>query len=55
MSFLYIKIGNNYYKKHKERLQIEEREKYQNLFEKEKDKRQKKAVERHQNLTEKEK
>lgn len=43
MSFLYIKIGNNYYKKHKERLQIEEREKYQNLFEKEKDKRQKKG------------
>ena len=34
---------NNYYQKHKERLQKEARERYQNLSEEEKAKRQKKA------------
>ena len=41
--FLYIKITNNYYQKHKERLRKEAREKYQNLSEEEKGKRQKEA------------
>ena len=53
--FLYIKITNNYYQKHKERLRKEAREKYQNLSEEEKGKRQKEAWERYQNLTEEEK
>ena len=53
--FLYIKITNNYYQKHKERLRKEAREKYQNLSEEEKGKRQKEARERYQNLTEEEK
>ena len=50
--FLYIKITNKYYQKHKEGLQKEAPEKYQNLCEEEKDKRQKKAWERYQNFTE---
>ena len=48
-------MTNNYYQKHKERLQKEARERYQNPCEEEKDKRQKKARERYQNLTEEEK
>ena len=36
--FLYIKMTNKYYQKHKERLQKEARKKYQNLFEEEKEK-----------------
>ena len=32
---------NEYYKKHKERLQKEAHERYQNIFEEEKDKKQK--------------
>ena len=39
--FLYIKMLNNYYQKHKENLQKEACERYQNLSLKEKDKRQK--------------
>ena len=35
---------NKYYHKHKERLQKEARERYQNLSEEEKDKRQKKGL-----------
>ena len=53
--FVYIKMINNYYEKHKERLQKEPREWYQNLFEEEKDKRRKKARQRYQNFTEEEK
>ena len=53
--FLYIKITNNYYQKHKERLRKEAREKYQNLSEEEKGKRQKEAQEGYQNLAEEEK
>ena len=37
--FLYIKIRNNYYQKHKEKLRKESQERYQNLSEEEKDKR----------------
>ena len=46
MFFLYIKMVNNYYQKHEERLRKEAREKYQNLSEKENGKRQKKTRER---------
>ena len=47
---------NRYYQKHKERLQIKARERYQNLSEKKKkNKGRKKAQERYQNLTEEEK
>ena len=46
---------NNYYQKHKERLQKEARERYQNLSEEEKDKRRKKTRERYQNFTDEEK
>ena len=53
--FLYIKITNNYYQKHMERLRKEAREKYQNLSEEEKGKSQKEAREGYQNLTEEEK
>ena len=42
------------YQKHKERLQKEARERYQNLSEEEKEKRRRKARERYQNLTEEE-
>ena len=38
-------MTNNYYQNHKERLQKEAREKYQNHSEEEKDKRQKKVLE----------
>ena len=50
--FLHIKMADNYYQKHKERLRKKARERYQNLLEEEKDKRWKKARERCQNLTE---
>ena len=53
--FLYIKITNNYYQKHKERLRKEAREKYQNLSEEENGKSQKETQEGYQNLTEEEK
>ena len=46
---------NKYYQKHKEKLQKEEHERYQNLSEDEKDKKAKKAQERYQNFTEEEK
>ena len=36
--FLYIKMVNKYYQKHKEKLQKESRERYQNLSEEEKEK-----------------
>ena len=36
-------MTNNYYQKHKERLQKEARKNYQNLFEEEKNKRRKKV------------
>ena len=52
---LYIKMTNNYHKKHKENLRQESPERYQNISEKGKDKKmQKKAQERYQNFTEKE-
>ena len=47
-------MTQEYYQKHKERLQKEARERYQNLSEEEKEKRRRKAQERHQNLTEEE-
>ena len=46
---------NKYYQKHKERLQKEAHERYQNLSEDEKDKKAKKAREKYQNFTEEEK
>ena len=53
--FLYIKMTNNYYQRHKERLRQEAHKRYQNLPEEKKDKRRKKASERYQNFTEEEK
>ena len=47
-------MTQEYYQKHKERLQKEARERYQNLSEEEKKKRRRKARERYQNLTEEE-
>ena len=47
MFFLYVKVVNKYYQKHKEKLQKEVRERYQNLSDEEKDKRRKKARERY--------
>ena len=47
-------MTQEYYQKHKERLQKEARERYQNLSEEEKEKRRRKARERYQNLTEEE-
>ena len=44
-----------YYQKHKERLQKEASERYQNLSAEEKDKSRKKARERYHNLTKKKK
>ena len=49
--FLFIKVTNNYYQKHKERLVKKVREKYQNYSEKEKGKRWKKTRENYQNFT----
>ena len=46
---------NKYYQKHKERLQKEAHERYQNISEDEKDKKAKKAREKYQNFTEEEK
>ena len=46
---------NKYYKKNKEKLQKEARERYQNLSEEEKDKKRKYGRERYQNFTEEEK
>ena len=51
--FLYTKIVNKY-QKHKEKLQKETHEKYQNLSEKENEKRQKKIQDRYQNRFEEE-
>ena len=48
-------MTNNYYQKHKEKLQKGALERFLNLFEEEKDKRRKKARERYQNVTEEEK
>ena len=45
--FLYIKMVNKYYQKHKERLQKYTSERYQNHFEEQKNKRRKKARERY--------
>ena len=47
-------MTQEYYQKHKERLQKEARERYQNLSEEEKEKRRRKARERYENLTEEE-
>ena len=52
--FVYVIMVNKYHQEHKERLQKEPREGYQNLSE-EKDKRRKKAQQRYQNFTEEEK
>ena len=49
--FLYTKIKNNYYSKHKERLRKEVCKRNENLSEEKKEKRRKKAQERYQNLT----
>ena len=46
---------NKCYRKHKERLQKEARERYQNLSEEETDRKSKKARERYQNFTQEEK
>ena len=48
-------MTNNYYQKHKEKIQKEACKIYQNLSEVEKHKRQKKVWERYQNFTEKKK
>ena len=48
---MFIKMTNNNYQKHKERLRKEAREKYQNLSQEKKNKRQKKAQERYQTFT----
>ena len=53
--FLYIKITNKYYQKHKENPPKEAPKKYQNISEEKKHERQKKARERYQNFTDKEK
>ena len=37
--FVYIKVANKYYQKHKEKLQKEGRERYENLSEEEKEKK----------------
>ena len=47
-------MTNNYYKKNKEKLQKETRERYQNLSEEEKDKKCQYTCERYRNLSEKE-
>ena len=46
---------NKYYKKHKEKLRKEARERYQNVFAEEKEKMWKKAQDRYQNLSEEKK
>ena len=53
--FLYIKMTNNYYQKHKEDLWKEAREIHQKLSEEKKIKKQKEADEKYQNLSEDEK
>ena len=53
--FVYKTMVNNYYQKHKERIQKKAEEGYQNICEEEKDKRRKRARERYQNFTAKEK
>ena len=53
--FFFFLLVNKHYQKHKERLQKEARERYQNLPEEEKDERRKKARERYQNFTEEKK
>ena len=50
--FLYIKMTNNYYQQHKEKLRKESREKYQNITEEEKEKKCQYHDERHRNLSE---
>ena len=50
--FLYMKMGNKYHQKHKEKLWKEARERYQSLSVEEKDKRRRKTRNRHQNLSE---
>ena len=45
--FVYIKMVNKYYQKHKEKFQKETRERYQNLSEGEKEKRRRKSRERY--------
>ena len=50
--FLNIKVTDNYYQKHNEKLQEETHEKYQNLSEEAKNKRWKKVWDRYQNLSE---
>ena len=55
-----MKMANSYYQKHKEQLQKEARERYQNLSEKEQNKRQKKtdiktSRDRYENISEEEK
>ena len=50
---MFIKMENKYYQKHKEILEKETRERYQNRSDKEKEKRQKKKVrDRYNNLPE---
>ena len=48
-------MTNEYYQKHKERLEEAAREKYQNLSKEKKDKRRKNARERYQNFNEEKK
>ena len=52
---LYTKMTNIYYQKHKEKLQKEGCERYQNLYGEEKDKNHQYARERYKNLSEEEK
>ena len=54
--FVYIKVVNKYYQKHKENLQKEGRERYENLSEEEKEKKKHQHhCERNKNLSEEEK
>ena len=52
--FLYINMANDYFQKHKEKLQKEARAIYQNRSEKKKRKNAKKVREKYQNISEEE-
>ena len=53
--FLYIKMSNKYYQKHKEKLKKTTRERYQNLSQEEKEKKCQHHHGRNKNLSEEQK
>ena len=55
LCFVYMKMANKYYQKHKEKLRKEARERYQNLSEKKRKKGKKKACDRYRNFLDEEK